>query len=694
MLSVCTNFTHRDNLMIKSLLCFWSPSINAFVFPFGILAPTVLDVVVILGLPSKGIEPHLSPLYNSDRLPIPVAYDSNTTVSQFIASNMLSGHVESLEHNAFLMFWFSKYFICCALKGFVREVEPIVHVLMSGVEIVLASYFLGLLCHGVNEFLGKLSVSSSRKPVGVGPLWFLELWARLYFPNLISPRPELPSRSFTALGLHLASYPSFQGDLHSLTHSLLHETNRSPADFIPLSGFFSSRDASIVDTANFSNSMSWNKFLTARILVEGLSVASRYNSLLGEVYQPQYCARQFGLVQGIPLFGYLLPPPLSAGQTLGSSLIDDWHAYIRDIEELPHSSYAFNPNTLPSFDDWWAEFFVHSDVAALRRSLISPGDQHSGGKDSPAAASEEVEEVFISSAIGTPFTTGAPSAPLSATRYSRRLISKLAAPKLRPKHPAKRLAPSPSFQIPPKMAAPVSSVAPTNDSPSWTSPAQVLRVGTGSETVAKSTERSASPPPSLQVSHGITTPGGSVYSARVLSPVSAQLEPVRTSPSPSAPLAPKVVPADVEAYFAQSHATDASAPTSFEDLCQDPFSGYQFALPEDSAVLDTLQASVLTAAASLSLGLPRRQQLEELAECLGKISGRLKMLQGVRGMNDSKLKELVALETEKAACARSFLDEKQRAEDETTYIEGLHNEEKAFRAELRKIEERLREISP
>ncbi|XP_051130618.1 uncharacterized protein LOC127251083 isoform X2 [Andrographis paniculata] len=335
----------------------------------------------------------------------------------------------------------------------------------------------------------------------------------MYFPHLISPRPEFPSPLVIPLGLHLALCAPFPGDLHSLTHSLLHETNRPPADFSPLSGFLSSRDISV----------SWNKCLTARILIGGLSVASRYNPILGEVYQPQYCARQFGLVQTIPLFGFFLPPPLSAGQALGSSLLDDWRTYIRDIEELPHSPHAFNPNTLPSFDDWWAEFLVHSNAAALQQSLTDPDNQHSGSEDPPDAASDEVEEVLISSATGTPPATDALSMPLLAIRRSRRLISKPATTKPRPKRPAKRPAPSPPFQTLPKRTASVSSVVPTEDSPSWTSPDHVLHAGTGFETVAKSPKRSASPSPSFPVLRGVTTPGGSVYSARVRSPASPGL---------------------------------------------------------------------------------------------------------------------------------------------------------------------------
>ncbi|XP_051136677.1 uncharacterized protein LOC127255252 [Andrographis paniculata] len=133
---------------------------------------------------------------------------------------------------------------------------------------------------------------------------------------------------------------------------------------------------------------------------------------------------------------------------------------------------------------------------------------------------------------------------------------------------------------------------------------------------------------------------------------------------------------------------------SLEDLDPDPFDVYQSALPEDSIILDSLQASVLTAAASLSLDQPRHRQLEDLADRLGETSGHLKMLQRIRNANDSKLKELAALEAQKAACAQSFLDEKQHTEDEMAYIEGLRAEEEAPRAELSRIEERLKEIPP
>ncbi|XP_051137312.1 uncharacterized protein LOC127255683 [Andrographis paniculata] len=179
----------------------------------------------------------------------------------------------------------------------------------------------------------------------------------------------------------------------------------------------------------------------------------------------------------------------------------------------------------------------------------------------------------------------------------------------------------------------------------------------------------------MKVSHEVATPEAATESARTHSLVSVKPDNTWMSVSRTAPLVPEVVPADVETYFAQRLVTDASAPSIFGELVTDPFDAYQSALPENSFILDTLQAFVLTTVASLSSDLHHHRKLKDLANRLGETSGHLKMLQGVRNMNDNKLKELAALEAEKATCAQSFLDEKQRTEDETAYIEGLCAEE-------------------
>ena len=53
-----------NNEMVLAFLDFWNSAINAFVFPFGIMSPTLFDVAIMLRLPITGED--IPPLYDED----------------------------------------------------------------------------------------------------------------------------------------------------------------------------------------------------------------------------------------------------------------------------------------------------------------------------------------------------------------------------------------------------------------------------------------------------------------------------------------------------------------------------------------------------------------------------------------------------------------------------------------------------
>lgn len=50
--------SHNFDILF-SIMSFWSTSLNAFIFPWEILTPTVLDVTAILGIPAGGRDVHV-----------------------------------------------------------------------------------------------------------------------------------------------------------------------------------------------------------------------------------------------------------------------------------------------------------------------------------------------------------------------------------------------------------------------------------------------------------------------------------------------------------------------------------------------------------------------------------------------------------------------------------------------------------
>ena len=89
--------------MLFSFLGFQNLAINAFVFPFGIMSPSLFDVPAILGLPIMGNE---IPLLYSEPFE-----DLNYIVSKEISSygtfiikyNQITSTVEKAEHNVFFL---------------------------------------------------------------------------------------------------------------------------------------------------------------------------------------------------------------------------------------------------------------------------------------------------------------------------------------------------------------------------------------------------------------------------------------------------------------------------------------------------------------------------------------------------------------------------------------------------------------
>lgn len=69
--------------VLFALMGFSSTSLNAYMFPWGMLIPTLLDVVAILGLPVDGKEVHAGPEF-------PVAglvYENDTAFQNLLSRN-------------------------------------------------------------------------------------------------------------------------------------------------------------------------------------------------------------------------------------------------------------------------------------------------------------------------------------------------------------------------------------------------------------------------------------------------------------------------------------------------------------------------------------------------------------------------------------------------------------------------------
>lgn len=128
MVMVSTKEVSQNFNILFPLMSFLLTTLNAFVFSWGILTPTLLDVVAILGLPVGGRDVHADPGF-SDADP---NYSFPRAFANLMAWNSkTSGDVTDAEHYAFLMYFFNKYFSSNKSFGLVKELSSFVHMLLS-----------------------------------------------------------------------------------------------------------------------------------------------------------------------------------------------------------------------------------------------------------------------------------------------------------------------------------------------------------------------------------------------------------------------------------------------------------------------------------------------------------------------------------------------------------------------------------
>ena len=99
----------KDDNLLRSIGYFWSDSLNCFLFGSGPMTPTLMDVIMILGLDVQSTCPSPFHLIECPHKKI-VEKGSTRNWSQYIAQhNKQSGSVSEKEHIAFLNLWLDHF---------------------------------------------------------------------------------------------------------------------------------------------------------------------------------------------------------------------------------------------------------------------------------------------------------------------------------------------------------------------------------------------------------------------------------------------------------------------------------------------------------------------------------------------------------------------------------------------------------
>ena len=174
------NFSSTIDMFV-ALMGFWNTAINAFVFPFSIMSPSLFDVVVMLGLPIIG-EDILS-LYEERFEDLScLVFKENSSYGKFMEEHKWEqGAISITERNVFIFFWLYKFFLCSKSLSMVNEFSYYVSAIISSRPMNLGTLFLSSFYEGMKMWVDQLK-SRDTKAIP-SPIWFLFLWINEYFPE-------------------------------------------------------------------------------------------------------------------------------------------------------------------------------------------------------------------------------------------------------------------------------------------------------------------------------------------------------------------------------------------------------------------------------------------------------------------------------------------------------------------------------
>lgn len=362
-----------DKNLLYAALCFWSISSNSFHFNFGMMGPTVLDIVALTGLRPHGED--ISAILCSPKSTFTLPRGENgkrLSYGKFLELSMKKGDVTENEHISFLIMWLCKYVFCNGSGRVTKECSELAIALAEGRKLALAPFVLSHLYRGCRDLVLR------RFGCAGGPFWILQLWLQSYFPEY-GPLTYEPKNCLT-YGVSLAQgklkHKSFQ-ECFKFFYSC---SSRSPSQFTPF--FFRtlgpewqrlSLHHHCITSSKQDLSDIWSSYLIARDLHYGLVLGNSIFCKAGvEYYSPNQFARQFGMTQAVPLPPYQSANTSSLGRIVFHSVnciqeVDSKFVQLKKKFSAVH--FDANPKCTPSFESWWSNYIGKTRIESAEEIL-------------------------------------------------------------------------------------------------------------------------------------------------------------------------------------------------------------------------------------------------------------------------------------------------------------------------------------
>ncbi|KAM1748105.1 hypothetical protein ACFX12_009131 [Malus domestica] len=369
------SITPKPELLASALL-FWNTGTNTFDFRMGPMSPTILDMAQVFGLRPSGrvidvtqdwIPSSTTGGSSSSTYFLPLSYNSVTFKSYgtsfkgfipFVKKNFGAGSPQAdkdQEHMYFLLYWLNKHVFPNKSKRVRVEWIPLVEVLHNFDDVATGPFLLSHLYH----LLFYMTRDEPFETNLNGPFWMIQIWLQWYFPefraiNLEFPEGVAPARILAeAPPVDHSTFACFYFFRVCRTRSDL-EWGASVLRRYPWFSDQSFQDAPGEDAAPFCR----EKFISCiqpRDLAWGVR-GNRYDRGL-EVYHPNFCSRQLGFRQSIPVpfFDFIHCGTSFRLQTPSDAIFRATRRSLDVMNQAARHSVVLNFECTSLFSSWWEE---------------------------------------------------------------------------------------------------------------------------------------------------------------------------------------------------------------------------------------------------------------------------------------------------------------------------------------------------
>ncbi|CAL8167611.1 unnamed protein product [Prunus armeniaca] len=350
---------NRDENLLAAALCFWNSASNTFDFRLGPMTPTLLDMAQIFGFRPHG-------------RPVDVVGDYHRRKNQEKLAKPFTISLATINQNCSFLFSNRSFAVLLEYKHLAEALHN--HMNVGLRPTILAHIYKNLHTATLEN---PLNLSAS------GAFWMIQVWLQVYFPELRFTDIVLPKDQVIAHSLMSAEVP--KRSIEKYLMFFRHYTKRFVVQwqavlrrtypwFQPGYKLFEKEPKEEEDRIEFRKK--FQSVMLPRDMPFGGGKPPNYH-LGAEVYHPNFCARQLGCPQLIPLKSYRgCNRSTSWRDSNDLDVHKDCRCLINKINNSVDALYpSWEPNSCnyANFDAWWKARFQGFSASSTALKVLFDG---------------------------------------------------------------------------------------------------------------------------------------------------------------------------------------------------------------------------------------------------------------------------------------------------------------------------------